>query len=83
MPPLRIEDPAEPVSIRKLKQKFAAAYAPGEAIREVLAGEPDEMGRRELLAKLPGWIRLIRIAETDRPASPKSPMERSHGRGST
>ncbi len=71
MTPRRIESPNPSISIRKLKQKFAAAYDPAEPIRVVLEGEPDEMGRTELLAKLPSWIRLIRLAETDGPATQK------------
>lgn len=66
MPPGQIENLDQPISIRRLKARFLAAYAPGEAIREVLAGEPDEMNRAELLSKLPSWVTLIRLAEAGR-----------------
>jgi hypothetical protein len=71
-----------PISIRRLKQKFAAAYAPWEPIRVVLEGEPDEMSREEILSKMGGWIRLIRAAEPKAdPARPaNSPKDRTDGR---
>jgi hypothetical protein len=52
-----------PISIRRLKARFFRAYDPGEAIREVLAHEPDELTRRELLERLPTWVTLIRLAD--------------------
>jgi hypothetical protein len=66
------------ISIRKLKTRAAAQYAPGTAIRELLLAEPDEMPREEVLTKLTGWIVLIRNAEAE-PAKNGS-KDRNDGR---
>ena len=64
------------VSLRRLKAKAATDYPPEAAIRQVLASEPDEMDRAELLSKLPGWVTLIRLAESDREGSGGKPARR-------
>lgn len=59
---------AERVSIRRLKARVVKDYPPGAAIREVLVSEPDELPREEILSKLDIWVRLIRLAESERGA---------------
>jgi hypothetical protein len=53
------------VSIKRLKARTAAQYRPGTPFREVVLSEPDELPREELLAKLVGWVTLIRLAEAE------------------
>ena len=63
MPRRGADDLDRLVSIVRLKRRFLTGYEPGEAIREVILREPDQLTRRELLEKLPTWITLLRLAE--------------------
>ena len=71
--------PTRLVSIKRLKARAATQYLPGTPFRELVLSEPDELPREELLAKLGGWVQLIRLAEASRPeATPRS--RGTHGR---
>ena len=63
MPRRGADDLDRLVSIVRLKRRFLAGYEPGEAIREVILREPDQLTRRELLERFPTWIILLRLAE--------------------